>query len=51
MVSACVTRKNPTTAASQAVLHWNNGNWLINSWAHGILKTYRLARPAPAAAP
>ena len=39
--------QEPDYGPSQAVLHWNQGNWLINSWAHGILKTYRLARPAP----
>ena len=38
--------QEPEYGSSQAVLHWNNGNWLINSWAHGILKTYRLARPS-----
>ena len=39
--------QEPDYGPSQAVLHWNQGNWLINSWAHGILKTYRLAQPAP----
>ena len=38
--------QEPDYGPSQAVLHWNKGRWLINSWAHGILKTYRLARPA-----
>src|SRR5262249_12840846 len=37
----------PDYGLSQAVMHWNNGNWVIVSWAHGIKKTYRLARPAP----
>src|SRR5262249_53330335 len=37
----------PDYGPSQAVLHWNNGNWVIVSWAHGIKKPYRLVRPAP----
>ena len=39
--------QEPDYGPSQAVLRWNKGDWLINSWAHGVLKTYRLARPAP----
>lgn len=31
---------------TDAILHWRHGDWLINSFAHGLLKTYR-AVPTP----
>lgn len=37
----------PDYGPSHAVFHWNNGHWLINSFSHGILKTYRLAQTEP----
>jgi hypothetical protein len=33
---------------ADAVFHWRQGNWLINSFAHGLLHTYR-ALPRPPA--
>jgi hypothetical protein len=40
----------PDYGPSQAVFHWNGGDWCIVSWAHGVKKVYRLEtppRPAP----
>jgi hypothetical protein len=31
---------------TDAIFHWNSGAWLINSFAHGVLRTYR-ALPTP----
>jgi hypothetical protein len=33
-----------------AIFHWHGGNWLVNSFAHGELKTYR-AVPVPPPTP
>jgi putative DNA primase/helicase len=33
---------------TDAVFHWRHGDWLINSFAHGIVRTYR---PVPAFPP
>jgi hypothetical protein len=33
----------PDYGPSQAVFHWNDGDWRIVSWAHGVKKVYRLA--------
>ena len=39
----------PGYGNSHAVFHWNAGRWLINSFAHGMLKTYRLVHERPEA--
>lgn len=30
-----------------AVFHWNQGDWRITSWAHGVQTTYQLTHPEP----
>ena len=35
--------QEPDYGPSQAVFHWNRGDWCIVSFAHGIKKVYRLA--------
>jgi putative DNA primase/helicase len=35
--------QEPDYGPSQAVFHWNGGDWCIVSFAHGVKKVYRLA--------
>jgi hypothetical protein len=35
---------------TDAIFHWRSGDWLINSFAHGVMHTYR-AVPTPPSAP
>jgi hypothetical protein len=35
-----------------AIFHWRRGDWIINSFAHGLLRTYRqVPQPPPATDP